>query len=177
MPKKNPFQENKRLAAAALRLAAARGWDNVTSAAILKEAKLKKRALALRDIAGIVVDEATRQALAGRDVSGSPRDVLFDLMMTRFDVLQEHRKGVLAIAHAARHDRGLACVLARKVLAGMQATAAQARRAGVRMPQAVLGAGLSALYGYVFWVWSRDTSRDMAKTMAALDRILRRFPN
>jgi len=40
-------------------------------------------------------------------------------------------------------------------------------------PQFLRAVGLSALYAWAFVVWSRDETRDMAKTMATLDKALR----
>jgi len=177
MSKKNVQDENAKLAAAALRLAAARGWERVTPEAVLKQAKVKKRTLAKKDLAAAIVHQVSRQALARAGTSASPREILFDLMMARFDVLQENRKGVLAVASAARRDKDLAFSLARAVLKSMAAMALAARQRGISVPKPFLTAGLSALYGYAFWVWRRDESRDMAATMAAVDRVIQKASN
>lgn len=175
MSKKNFQDENAKLAAAVLRLAAAKGWARVTPEAALREAKVKRRTLTKKELAAVIVAQILRQALARACAfSGSPHDVLFDLMMARFDVLQENRKGVLAVASAARRDKELALSLARAVLKSMASMASAARQAGVGVPKPLLTAGLSALYGYAFWVWRRDESRDMAATMAAVDRIIQK---
>jgi hypothetical protein len=53
----------------------------------------------------------------------------------------------------------------------MAATAEAARL--VTPPRPVLAGGLSAVYAWAFLAWRKDKTRDMAKTMAALDKALR----
>ena len=109
--------------------------------------------------------------MAAGKVTGTPHDVLFDLLMSRFDVLQKHRKAILSMAEAARQDRGLSCALGRATLSGLYRLIDAAQLDSPSRP--VLAAGLGAVYGWAFFVWRRDDSRDMAKTMAAIDRALR----
>jgi AcrR family transcriptional regulator len=161
----------------ALRLAARLGWAQVTLDAVARQAKISTTALreAFRSpaslapaIAAFIDREAF--AAAGKSVA-TPHDALFDLLMARFDVLQQHRAAILSMAEAARHDRGLSCALARATLEGSYRLIDAA--ALTQPPRPVLAAGLSAVYGWAFFVWRQDESRDMGKTMAALDRGLR----
>jgi AcrR family transcriptional regulator len=175
MPKSQT--QNAKIAAAALRLAAARGWENVTFDALAKAAKispaiLKKHFASPNDIIPVVIEEITRETLASAGKTrGSPRDVMFDLLMSRFDVLQKNRKAVLSITETARRDHSLACVLARAVLKSIGTTIDAAKIE--TPPRSVLIAGASAVYAWAFLAWRRDKTRDMSKTMAALDRALR----
>ena len=169
--------QNAKLAAAALILAATKGWQYVTLDAVAKESKipltaLKKRFSAPHDLIPVIVDEMTREAIATAGIPpGPPRDVFFDLLMARFDVLQKHRKAILSITESARQDHALACTLAR---AGFKSMAAIVDAAKLdTSPRLVLTMGLSAVYAWAFVAWSKDKTRDMSKTMAALDRALR----
>jgi AcrR family transcriptional regulator len=175
MPKAK--HQNAAVSAAVLRVASAKGWQGASLAAIAKEAKiplatLKKRYASPHEIIPVVIEEMTREALAGAGkVSGSPRDVVFDLLMARFDVLQKNRKAVLSIADAARRDPALACTLGCAVRKSMSATAAAAK---LDVPlRSAMTMGLSVVYGLTFLAWRKDNTRDMAKTMATLDRALK----
>ncbi|MFA4995400.1 MAG: hypothetical protein WC521_08890 [Bdellovibrionales bacterium] len=175
MPKAK--HQNAAVSAAVLRVASAKGWQGASLAAIAKEAKiplatLKKRYASPHEIIPVVIEEMTREALAGAGkVSGSPRDVVFDLLMARFDVLQKNRKAILSIADAARCDPALARALGVSVRKSMAATADAAKLGASLRPVAAIG--LSAIYGLAFWTWRKDNTRDMAKTMATLDKGLR----
>ncbi len=179
MSRTPPSSEKAKIAQAALQLAAAKGWEQVRLQTILKQARLGSKSgsgiASKRDILPLIADEVTRKALSEAEGgSGSSHEILFDLLMARFDVLQRNRKGILSIAQAARREKETALALGRVVLKGMYATAAAAKSAGkVKMPAALLAAGLLPVYAYAFLIWRRDTSRDMSKTMAALDRALR----
>jgi AcrR family transcriptional regulator len=177
MPKAAPKTENAKIAAAALRLAATKGWAGVTCDSLAKEAKLspsalKKRFAAPHEFVPIIVGEVTREALSlAGNPRGAPHDVLFELLMARFDVLQKNRKGILAMAEAGRRDSKLFCTFLRAVLKGIESTADAAKLSSP--PRPILIAGLSAVSAAAFLAWRRDETRDMSKTMAALDRALK----
>ena len=57
---------------------------------------------------GLMADQA---ALAEMPVEKLARDRLFDLLMRRFDVLQQHRAGMLALLHDLPADPALALAL------------------------------------------------------------------
>ncbi len=102
----------------------------------------------------------------------SPRDRLFDVMMCRFDTLQEHRLGVTSIA------KGLARTPLTNLLSlpqFMNSMAWMLEAAGINssgLKGALKTKGLALLYGRAFKTWLKDDSEDMASTMAALDRVL-----
>jgi len=125
---------------------------------------------------GRMIDSAVIGAFQGQEVEGeSPRERLFDILMERFDVLNDHRDAVLEIMYFYRFDpkKGALALphLARSMawmmdLAGLQDNG---WRGGVKV------LGLTALYlDTAFRVWSKDDSPDLTKTMAALDRALNR---
>ena len=153
------------------------GGKSVTLALVAKQAKippdrLKKHFKAVPDLIPLIAEEIDRMALASMGkATGVAHDVLFDLLMARFDILQKNRKAILSIAQAAHRDRSLSCALARATFDGSYRLIDAARLD--KPPRPILAAGLSAIYSWAFYVWRKDESRDMGKTMAALDRTLR----
>ena len=171
----------KRILAAALDLAAARGWRDLTLAAVAAEADVSlaqmldsfpsKPAL----VRGLLADIDAR-VLAGGEADGeaSARDRLFDVLMRRFDALQPHRPGVAAIVTGSTLDPAFAaCVLPRFMgsMAWMleAADVAPGGAAGLARTK-----GLALIYVCAFRVWLDDDTPDMARTMVALDRGLAR---
>jgi AcrR family transcriptional regulator len=177
MPKTTSVSDNARICAAALRLAATVDWEKTTLDAVAKAAKivpatLKKRFAIPCDLVPIIAEEIDREAFkAAGKISGTPHDVLFDLLMVRFDVMQKNRKAVLSMESAARRDRNLACALACATWDGAYRIVDAAKL--TTPPRVILAAGLAAVYTCAFIAWRKDESRDMAKTMATLDRALR----
>ncbi len=120
------------------------------------------------------------QVLSGHVLSGksddeaeSPRDRLFELLMRRFDALNEHKPAVGAIFRDAWCDPATMVVGGPSLLNSM---AWMLEAAGIT-PEGLRGGtrvkALALIYANAFRVWLKDSSGDMAKTMAALDKGLR----
>lgn len=108
------------------------------------------------------------------DDEDSARDRLFDVLMRRFDLLSEDRDGVLAILAALRSDPVSALCLSSGLCKSMRwmLEAADIPVSGAVGRMTVKG--LSAVWLATLRVWATDESEDMARTMAALDKKLRR---
>lgn len=168
---------DRALVGAAFALAAERGWREVTVAEAARRADLPldrararfplRAAILMRF--GRIADQAAL-SLAPRD--GPHRDRLFDVLMRRFDVLQAHRAGVLALLRGLPADPCLAAFL------GMATTRSMGwmlDAAGIST-SGLLGRlrtkGLVGVWLATLRAWRDDTSEDLSGTMAALDRAL-----
>jgi AcrR family transcriptional regulator len=171
-----------RIISAALRLAGERPWADVTLPDIAKAANVSlvelRRAFASKAdvIAAFVraVDDAVleRAPERSREAPGSqsPRDALFDVIMSRFDVLAPYKPALKSITATWPTDPALLRALS-------LSQAWMLRAAGIPaegLEGQVKGAGLGALYASVFRTWLQDDDAGLARTMAALDRRLRR---
>lgn len=167
------------LIGAFFRLAAERGWARASVAAAAREASLPldeararfpSRAVLLIRF-GRMADQA---ALADVPADGSVRDKLFDLLMRRFDTLQAHRAGVVALLRALptepRTTLLLGCATRRSM--GWMLEAAGCTAGGLRRKLRVRA--LIAVWLWTLRAWERDESADLSATMAALDTALGR---
>ncbi|HUL05329.1 MAG TPA: TetR family transcriptional regulator [Candidatus Acidoferrum sp.] len=172
---------SKSVIAAALRLAAERGWAALALADIAAAAKLSLAELyatypSKTAILIALSREVDRQVLAGLEEGGeeSTRDRLFDLIMKRFDALAPYREGLSAVARDAGRDPVAALCgmgqLARSM--GLMLEAAGVSSSG--LVGALRTKALGAIYLATMRDWFRDDSTDKARTMAALDGRLRR---
>jgi AcrR family transcriptional regulator len=170
------------LVAAALRLAETRGWRRLSLLEVAKEAgvslaeayaRLPSKAHLLEAIlAGV-----DRQVLAaGPAADGdSPRDRLFEVLMRRFDAMQERRAGYLAILNDVILDP-FSLVPALPAFARSMTWMLEAAAIPTDGPVGNLRAkALAAVYLNVLRTWRTDDSVDLARTMAALDRSLRQI--
>jgi len=168
---------DRALIAAAFDLAAEKGWQRLSIAEAARRAGLALDRARLRFPGrgvlllrfGRMADQA---ALAQAELEGPPRDRLFDLLMRRIDTLQAHRPGILALLGALPANPGLALFL---TLANLRSMAWMLEAAGVSStgPAGRLRAkGLLGVWLWTLRAWQRDTSADLAATMAALDRAL-----
>ena len=167
-----------RVIGAALRLAGERAWSDVT----------------LRDIAGAAgadlvqmrhefaskgaivaaflraVDDEVLAKAPRFTPDQPPRDRIFEVVMSRLDVLRPYKAGLRSMAASHAADPA--------VLRGLCASQAWMLHAAGIGTEGVIGAarvaGLASVYASVFRTWLDDDEAGIARTMAALDRRLRR---
>jgi AcrR family transcriptional regulator len=104
-----------------------------------------------------------------------PRDRAFELIMRRLDAMAPFRAGLRRLAREGLCDPAMMLLTACRIdrsMAWLQ-EAADLRTSGLR---ASLGRrALGAVYLQTLRVWFRDEAVDLAKTMAELDKQLRRI--
>ena len=167
---------------AALRLAATSGWSGVGLSQIAQEAgiglaEFRKAFGTKADILAAytrMVDDAVLVKVGAADPALSPRDRLFDVLMTRFELMAPQKQGLRRIASDLRaHPReGVAQLgVAARSIYWMLAAAgidAEGSRGALRVP------GVMSIYARAFDIWLEDDDAGLARTMAALDSRLRR---
>ncbi len=169
------------IAEVALRLIARNGWKKLTLEQIAKALKIpltqiKSRLENISLVVPLIVDNITRQTLIGFgsiEADSSPRDRLFDILMVRFDVLQNHRKAILSIASSMRMEKNLALILIPAHIKAMQEMLKAAQISSPHICDKLAPIALWGVFLLTFRVWQTDETLDMSKTMAALDRNLR----
>jgi AcrR family transcriptional regulator len=179
-PTKPPRDTETAVIDAAMALAAERSWHDLALADIAAAAGIGLIDLyrAFRSKPAILgalarrIDAATIDLPAEADASA--RDRLFEVLMHRFDLLAPYKPGLKGLARDARRGRfdglALACHLPRSLAWMLEASGVSASGLKGRVRVKLLGlAYLSTLR-----VWLRDDSPDLASTMAALDKALKR---
>lgn len=168
---------------AAMRLAEEKGWRSLSLTEIASAAEVPVSDLhrEFRSKTAILegfveeVDNAVLKKVKPADPQAPARDRVFEVMMTRFDVLRPY-KG--AIRRIFRDSRGrlpgpgaarLVCVSANshRWMLAAAGIPAQGPMGCVRV------SGLMCVHARVMPAWLKDDEPDQAKTMAALDRHLR----
>lgn len=163
-------------------LIAERGWGNLSLVALAARAgvplvevyaQLPGRGALLRalnrrvDAAMLAFDSAELEGLP-------PRDRAFELLMRRFDALGPFRAGLRRLAREAPGEPCAVLLTALRLdrsMAWLQ-DALGLRRYGLRAR--VARSALGAAYVQTLRVWFSDESADLARTMAELDKQLRR---
>jgi AcrR family transcriptional regulator len=167
-----------RILAAALVCASKKSWAEVTLLDIAEAAGLLLADLRgqfdTKDsiIAGLLraVDDEVLKRAPKRAEGQEPRDVLFDILMTRFDVLAPHKAALKSVHASGPAD----FTLARPFLSSMHWMLQAAGIGTDGVGGGLRVSGLAMVYGSVFRVWLEDDDAGLARTMAALDRRLRR---
>ena len=182
MPAKSAGNIKDKAVKAALKLAAEKGWEHVSLRDIGDEAGIPlaelhdyfEDRLDILTALGRMIDRKTLENSGQGEAGISHRDRLFDILMERFDVLNEHRDGITAILRTFKCDPKQAIISLPHLCRSMSwmLDAAGIETSGIKGVARI--AGLTGLYLKTLWVWMDDVSEDMAKTMAALDKNLER---
>lgn len=179
---KRPSPRN-RIITAALKLAADKPWRDVRMDDIAEEANVKMDVLTreFRSKSAILgginsmIDEAMVKSAGKADPEETVRDRLFELLMARFDALQPNKAAILSML------RGTVGIDPGATLAGACGLAGSMRVALDAAPVNTEGRlgrlkvnGLIGVYLATARIWMTDETDDLAPTMAALDKNLRR---
>lgn len=170
-----------KIVAAALRLAGTRGWRELSLGEIAGEAGIplaelrrefqsKGQMLAAFSRA---VDQAVLEKFATPSADAA-RDRLFDVLLTRFEVMQPYKPALRRIRADLGRGFGEALAQLRPALKSQYWMLAAAGINGEGGRGLLRVQGLLAIYARVFPVWLDDDDPGLARTMAALDRRLRR---
>jgi AcrR family transcriptional regulator len=166
---------------ALMALAAERRWEDVTLEALAERAGVSLATLRaafdgrVSALAEFVrdVDEHVLAKIDPALAQEAPRERLFDVLFSRFEILAPHREAIRNLGRAALRDPLLALELNRITTASMgwMLTAAGIPSTGGR--GLVRSQALALVWARVMRVWLDDDDPGLARTMAALDKRLR----
>jgi len=171
----------KRLIQSSLDLAAKTSWVDVSIDDIAAHADVKitdavvlcpdKQSILMAY--GYYVDSQLADNFSNEIWDGmSDKDRLFDVLMDRFDILNENRAGVVSIINAVTLDPRQAICHAPMICQSMENVSKIANVSMDGLMGSVKLTALSALYLKILRDWVRDDSVDMPITMANLDKAL-----
>ncbi len=170
-----------RIISAALRLAETRGWRDLSLGEIAAEAgvplaEFRKEFQSKAQILAAfsrAIDMAVIEKFPapGPDVA---RDRLFDVLLTRFEVMQPYKAAIRRIREDVGSSLGESLTQMRPALKSQYWMLAAAGISGEGGTGFLRVQGLLSIYARVFSIWLEDDDPGMARTMAALDRRLRR---
>lgn len=167
--------------AASLQLAKTSGWGNVSMREIAQQAQVSLAQLhdvfdskeCILNAYGKQVDAQILDVMGAEMAQGeSVKDRLFDVLMERFEVLNKDREAVLSILHAMGKDPKQLLYTAPFLCRSMTWMMELAGQKTSGWCGAARIAGLTGVYMRAVFVWMRDDSPDMPKTMAVLDKSL-----
>lgn len=171
-----------RLVDAALTLAETKGWRDLSMAEIAEAAgvplaealKVTPSKTAILSAFSQKIDAQVLNDVEDEAGDEPARDRLFDVLMSRYDLLWTYRPALRAILGDLPTDPGALVGAMSPALESVQwmLEAADIDTSGVRGALRVRAIGV--IYAANLRVWLNEESKDMAKTMADLDRRLRR---
>ncbi len=171
------------IVAAALRLAAERGWGrlamrDIAEAAGVPAETARRNFPCKTSVLVAYAKEVERRAAAQPapfEAEDTIRDRLFELLMQRIDILSEEKAAVVRILQDLPADPLGAVVASPEVLRLMAPILDQAGVSAAGPVGWLRCKGLAGIWLATLYAWARDDSPDHARTMAALDGYLRRI--
>lgn len=170
-----------RLLDAALDVIADQGWRGATMGEIALRAGVSLADLyalfpSRTHLLAALLARTDRRVLTApaADAAESPRDRLFDVLMRRFDALQVHREAYARLMRELPFDPPAMLVLLLRLRRAMRWMVEAAGLSAAGPAGFLRTRGLALIYLNSLRTWAGDDSPDMARTMAALDRDLRR---
>ena len=102
----------------------------------------------------------------------SPRDMIFEIVMLRFDILQTHRKGVESLFDSLKKTPHELALLLPNLLDSMILMLKYTETSNNSIARTLKVKGVLVIYILTFMVWLKDESDSLDKTMQALDDYL-----
>ncbi len=180
--KDNQLEIRETIIKTALLIAARDGWGKVSLQALAQETAIPLSTVRahFQDPQDILrayeeaIEARVLESIGAIGEDANPREVLFDILMERFDALNEERAGMIAILDHSKCDPKLVA----RTMPHLGQTMANILEAAHIDTSGLKGLahifGLTGVYLLTLKTWREDESPDMSKTMAALDRNLGR---
>ena len=174
---------SKLICEAALALAGERGWTPLSLRDIADRAELglaEVYEITSSKLAVLIAIEQHLSALLSGSVEAfddedTPRDRVFDVVMVSLEELEPYRHGVEAIYRALLKDPVSLVFLYRSFRHAMTAISEAAGLETEGLKGRLTIDGMSVIWLNTFRVWLEDDGVELAKTMAELDKSLRRL--
>lgn len=160
---------------AGLELASTRPWQTIPLLEIASRADISMSELygiADKDTLSDALDGWADQAMSAEaiDLEDTPRERLFDVIMRRFELMEDHRAGVLSLMRARDRSPGrLAALLKARNTSARWALSCAGLDRGNSPDLSAKSLALAWVIGKTERAWRKDESGDFARTMATLD--------
>lgn len=170
----------EKIVQATLKLAGEQSWEHISLYDIASDLDVS-----LSDIFDVVEDKQDILGFYGRHIDkqvlaqmgqfgdgDSKKDILFDVLMDRFEILNENRAALLSILKSFKFDPKQALFSAPHLCKSISwmCEAANVNTFGWRGAMKITA--ITGIYLNALRVWMRDETQDLSKTMAVLDKSL-----
>lgn len=165
--------KEKIIAQKTLKILTKKSWKAITFDQVIKNnknIKLKTKIDLLKNI-NRYVDEILMAQMKKLEIS-SAKDMLFEVLMARFDILQQNRKSFLEIYTGFKKSPQYFIQLLPSFLESMIITAELAQYNVNGLKGSIRLKGLMLVYFATFFQWLDDTSASLEQTMTQLDKNL-----
>ena len=168
-------KENINIALKTLKLLKKKSWGEIRLEEIIKNSKKHKQSIKTKnDLLKNInryVDYLLKKETSSLEKS-SKKDMLFEVIMARFDVLQKYRNSFLTLFESFKSKPQKSIILLPSFLESMFLTATLANIEIKGIKGSLTIKGIFIIYIATYLEWIKDTSKSLEKTMTTLDQYL-----
>ena len=170
-------KELKKIAEVTLKLLSNKSWRILTLKEVKKKSKVKlfeeliKNKQELLNNVNSYFDYCLFLKIKNLEDS-SHKDMLFEILMMRFDLLQDNRKAVLSVLKSFKYQPQELIFLLPQVLDSIVSILGYANISSKGIIGQIKIKGILLIYISTFFVWIKDANSSLEKTMTALDSYL-----
>ena len=168
-------KENINIALKTLKLLKKKSWGEIKFEEIIKNSKKNKKKIKTKnDLLSNInryVDYLLKKETSSIEKS-STKDMLFEVIMARFDVLQKYRDSFLTLFDSYKLKPQKSIILIPSFLESMFLTASLANIEIKGIKGSLTIKGIFIIYIATYLEWMNDTSKSLEKTMTTLDQYL-----
>ena len=168
-------KENINIALKTLKLLKKKSWGEIRLEEIIKNSKKHKQSIKTKnDLLKNInryVDYLLKKETSSIEKS-STKDMLFEVIMARFDVLQKYRDSFLTLFDSYKLKPQKSIILIPSFLESMFLTASLANIEIKGIKGSLTIKGIFIIYFATYLEWMNDTSKSLEKTMTTLDQYL-----
>ena len=168
-------ESQKKIAEKTLQILLKKPWDTLSLDEILTNKKVKKNFITTKfDLLKNInryVDNILIKEIKDLETS-STKDMLFEVLMARFDILQKHRKSFIAIYKGLKKKPHHFIKLLPSFLESMIITAELSKYNVNGLKGSIRLKGLLIVYFITYFQWMKDKTSSLEKTMTELDKNL-----
>jgi len=169
------IEYEKKIAQQTLNILKKKSWNAFSLEQILIKVKIKKIGIKTKfDLLKIISKYVDFQLIKKTKFleNSSSKDMLFEVLMARFDILEENRKAFLEIYKILKKNPQQFIKLLPTFLESMIITAELSKYKVNGLRGAIRLKGLMLIYFITFFQWMDDKDPSLEKTMTALDKNL-----
>ena len=169
------IEYEKKIAQQTLNILKKKSWNTFSLEQTLKNVKVKKNYIKTKfDLLKTIskyVDYQLINKMKSLENSSS-KDMLFEVLMARFDILEENRKAFLEVYKVLKKNPQQFIKLLPTFLESMIVTAELSKYKVNGLKGTIRLKGLMLVYFITFFQWMDDKDSSLEKTMTALDKNL-----
>ena len=172
---KKMIEYEKKIAQQTLNLLMKKSWNSFSLDQVLKNVKVKKTYIKTKFDLLKPISKYVDYLLINKMKSlenSSPKDMLFEVLMARFDILETNRKAFLEIYKIVKKNPQQFIKSLPTFLESMIITAELSKYKVNGLKGTIRLKGLMLIYFITFFQWVDDKESSLEKTMTALDKNL-----